>query len=134
KRLSEGMHLTFKSQPRPKNKGGFEAVDVEILPRKEKPKSSSAINQKHGLPVSQPRSSQQKPKIDDYWYQSYSRDTSQPSSTMDERILEVKVVGVTYEGRQAVLAMLSLDEEVFLVREPQNIHDRNATGPAPARA
>jgi single-stranded-DNA-specific exonuclease len=42
------------------------------------------------------------------------------------RSIETKVVGVTYEGRQAVVAQLKKGEEVFLVRDPHNPYDRNA--------
>ncbi|MEE8715848.1 MAG: single-stranded-DNA-specific exonuclease RecJ [Coriobacteriales bacterium] len=37
-----------------------------------------------------------------------------------------KVVGVSFEGRQQVVARLSTDDELLLVREPDNPHDPNA--------
>ncbi len=37
-----------------------------------------------------------------------------------------RVVGVTFYGRQAVIARLSFGEEILLKREPTNQYDRNA--------
>jgi len=42
------------------------------------------------------------------------------------RTLNVKVVGVSYEGRQAILAMMHGDEAVRIVPEPENAFDHNA--------
>lgn len=42
------------------------------------------------------------------------------------RTIETRVVGVTFEGRQAVVGLLTQWEQVFLIREPDNAHDRNA--------
>jgi len=44
-----------------------------------------------------------------------------PGSTVD-----TPVVGIAYQGRQAVAAALSLGDTLWLVREPNNPHDRNA--------
>ena len=40
--------------------------------------------------------------------------------------IETKVVGVTFEGRQAVVAQLTAGESVLLRREPSNPYDPNA--------
>jgi single-stranded-DNA-specific exonuclease len=40
--------------------------------------------------------------------------------------IETRVVGVTYEGRQKVVALLTQWEQVFLIREPDNAFDPNA--------
>jgi hypothetical protein len=37
-----------------------------------------------------------------------------------------RVVGVTYDGRQSVIARLSIGEDVLLKREPTNPYDCNA--------
>ena len=37
-----------------------------------------------------------------------------------------KVVGVTFEGRQAIVAKLEVGEEILLWREPTNPYDENA--------
>jgi len=42
------------------------------------------------------------------------------------RSIEAQVVGVSFEGRQAIVSRLSIGEEVFLVRDPKNTYDRNA--------
>lgn len=42
------------------------------------------------------------------------------------KAIETRVVGVTFEGRQAIVAQLSLKEQIWLRREPDNPHDRNA--------
>ena len=40
--------------------------------------------------------------------------------------IETRVVGVTFENRQAVVALLTEREQVFLIREPDNAFDSNA--------
>jgi hypothetical protein len=37
-----------------------------------------------------------------------------------------RVAGVTFDGRQAVIARLSIGEEILLMREPNNPYDHNA--------
>ena len=39
-----------------------------------------------------------------------------------------RVVGVTFNGRQRVIARLAIGEEILLKREPNNPYDRNAIG------
>ena len=46
--------------------------------------------------------------------------------TIATRSIQTRVVGVTYEGRQAVVAQLQEGEQVFLVRDPNNTFDHNA--------
>ena len=48
------------------------------------------------------------------------------SSAHRPREITTKVVGVTFDGRQAVVAKLSMHEEIVLRREPTNPYDRNA--------
>ena len=48
------------------------------------------------------------------------------SETGPTTCIETQVVGVTFEGRQAVVAQLAVNEEVLLCREPQNSYDGNA--------
>lgn len=45
---------------------------------------------------------------------------------MTNRILNTKVAGVTYEGRQALIAQLTGREPCRLVPEPTNQYDSNA--------
>jgi hypothetical protein len=40
--------------------------------------------------------------------------------------IETRVVGVTYSGRQAIVAKLKVGETVILRREPSNFYDCNA--------
>jgi single-stranded-DNA-specific exonuclease len=47
-------------------------------------------------------------------------------TNLKARSIETKVVGVTYEGRQAVVSILTEREQVFLIREPENAFDSNA--------
>ena len=42
------------------------------------------------------------------------------------KVIETRVVGVTFEGRQAVVALLQFRETVVLKREPDNPYDANA--------
>lgn len=60
--------------------------------------------------------------VDGYWTDIYDND-SQPAN---RKPIKTKVVGVTYEGRQSIVALLSVGEEVQLVREPDNPYDKNA--------
>jgi single-stranded-DNA-specific exonuclease len=43
------------------------------------------------------------------------------SSTIDTR-----VAGVTFDNRQDVIARLGVNEQIWLLREPDNVHDANA--------
>ena len=56
-----------------------------------------------------------------YWSQSM-----QPTTNYANRLIVTKVVGVTFEGRQATVAQLEEMEELFLRREPDNPYDFNA--------
>jgi len=60
----------------------------------------------------------------DYWLKSKPEDVHQPEQR--GTIIETKVVGVTYEGRQEIIARMQVGEQLTLVREPNNPHDRNA--------
>ena len=63
----------------------------------------------------------------DYWYQNYSGITNASNHSADHKTpIETNVVGVTYEGRQSIVALLKVGEKVLLVREPNNPHDNNA--------
>ena len=42
------------------------------------------------------------------------------------RTIVTRIVGVSYEGRQQVVSLLRVGETVFLVRDENNIYDRNA--------
>lgn len=45
---------------------------------------------------------------------------------MGKRVLNTKVAGVTYEGRQDIIAALRGDEPCRIVPEPENPYDPNA--------
>jgi hypothetical protein len=49
-----------------------------------------------------------------------------PSPEQQGKEVIAKVVGVTFEGRQEVVARLHLGEQIFLRREPSNRYDPNA--------
>jgi single-stranded-DNA-specific exonuclease len=40
--------------------------------------------------------------------------------------IETRVVGVSYDNRQAVVALLTQWEQIYLIREPDNAFDANA--------
>jgi single-stranded-DNA-specific exonuclease len=42
------------------------------------------------------------------------------------QFIETRVAGVTFENRQAVVALLTEREQVYLIREPENAFDPNA--------
>ena len=58
---------------------------------------------------------------DGYW----SRSLRQRSENTG-RMIDTKVVGVSYDGRQRVVEKLRVGEEILLRREPSNPYDRNA--------
>lgn len=49
-----------------------------------------------------------------------------PEATLHGRVITTRVVGVTFEGRQEVVARLRRGDRVWLDREPTNRYDRNA--------
>ena len=51
---------------------------------------------------------------------------SYPFARVKGRVITVKVVGVTFAGRQEVVARLQQGDRVWLELEPTNPHDRNA--------
>jgi hypothetical protein len=57
-------------------------------------------------------------------YQNYATYTK--SQSPSKQPIDTKVVGVTFEGRQSIVALLSVGEKVQLIRDPYNPHDRNA--------
>ena len=59
---------------------------------------------------------------ENWWYQSIKKGERKN----DFPPIETKVVGVSYEGRQGVIAQMEKNEQVLLVREPDNPHDENA--------
>jgi cold shock CspA family protein len=135
KELKIGTRLIFEVSPRPHYKGGhesnqvnwtggYEAIHVE-LDNSPVPESPPVIKQTRPMPHIAPT-----PPIDsgtDYWYQSYSAGTNTHNQLGHKKeSLETKVVGVTYEGRQSIVALLRTGEEVLLVREPDNPYDGNA--------
>jgi hypothetical protein len=53
-------------------------------------------------------------------------DIEQSQSKVHGRVITTKVVGVTFEDRQEVIAKLHTGDLVWLDPEPDNIHDPNA--------
>ena len=53
-------------------------------------------------------------------------DSSTPDVQIHGRILTTKVVGVTFENRQEIIAKLQMGDRVWLEREPFNAYDVNA--------
>jgi len=118
-RIRIGTRPIFKIMPRLHNKGGYEATHVEI-------DISPLLGTSKPLtfrPLVQPSKSAAD-SDDDYWYQSYTSKLDNRSSA--KKPIETKVVGVTYEGRQSIVALLKVGEEVQLIREPENPYDRNS--------
>jgi len=52
--------------------------------------------------------------------------SSYPGAAVHGRVITTKVVGVTFEGRQEVVACLRRGDRVWLDREPTNPYDHNA--------
>lgn len=49
-----------------------------------------------------------------------------PNARVKGRLIAAKAVGVTFEGRQEVLARLQMGDRVWLEQEPNNAYDPNA--------
>ena len=49
-----------------------------------------------------------------------------PNTRVKGRLITTKVVGVTFEGRQEVIARLQMGDRVWLEMEPENQYDPNA--------
>ena len=52
--------------------------------------------------------------------------SSYPYARVKGRVLSTRVVGVTFENRQEVIARLQMGDRVWLDREPDNPYDPNA--------
>lgn len=59
-----------------------------------------------------------------WWYQSFRLNKAEE----EDLSMETRVVGVTYDNRQSVIADMEKNEHVLLVREPENPVDDNAVG------
>lgn len=49
-----------------------------------------------------------------------------PGATVHSRLITTRIVGVTYENRQEVVAKLQMGDRVWLEQEPHNRFDHNA--------
>ena len=49
-----------------------------------------------------------------------------PFTTIYGRLIQTKVVGVTFEGRQEVVARMQIGDKIWLEMEPDNPYDKNA--------
>ena len=49
-----------------------------------------------------------------------------PQARAKGRIVATRVVGVSFDNRQEVIARLQMGDRVWLEREPDNLHDLNA--------
>jgi len=58
--------------------------------------------------------------------QTYKLQSTYPGAIVHGRVITTRVVGVTFEGRQEVVARLNRGDRVWLDREPTNPYDRNA--------
>jgi hypothetical protein len=52
--------------------------------------------------------------------------TFYPYTQIKGRLVSTRVVGVTFEGRQEIVAKLQMGDRVWLEQEPHNLHDCNA--------
>jgi hypothetical protein len=53
-------------------------------------------------------------------------ETTYPQSRVHGRVITTKIVGVTFEGRQEVVARLQMGDRVWIEPEPSNPYDPNA--------
>lgn len=63
-------------------------------------------------------------KLDEMY--EHAEETLRSSKIGDTDYFYTKIVGVSFEGRQNLIKDLKTGEEVFLQRQPENIHDKNA--------
>jgi cold shock CspA family protein len=133
----EGMLVLFEPRSRPK-KNGLEAIAVgkdDTLPTTPKKILSyhPPVPQVDISPMPQktiePPPNQKSPGTD-YWYTAYTTNTANTEQKSIEsqvnNVYDTKVVGVTYENRQHVVALCSVGDQVLLIREPKNSYDSNA--------
>ncbi len=83
------------------------------------------------IQIAQTKSKPDKPEKNDphpaasgsgWWYQAFR----QTRKSEKPQVIETRVVGVTYEGRQKTIADMEENEKILLVREPDNPFDCNA--------
>jgi single-stranded-DNA-specific exonuclease len=48
------------------------------------------------------------------------------TQNISTKTIETRIVGVSYENRQSVVAQLQQGEQVLLIRQPENSYDENA--------
>ena len=58
--------------------------------------------------------------------QTYKLQSTFPGATVHGRVITTRVVGVTFENRQEIVACLRRADRVWLDREPTNPYDENA--------
>ena len=140
--IKKGMQVSFRYRKRHKDKKGFEAFDSRVLVNDHEQNNNFIEGNKHYSyykslenqkeePISRTINSydietfgeQQIESGSNYWLNSL---LDSPKLDRETHPYTVKVVGVTYEGRQAIVAQLEVGEELFLVREPFNAYDPNA--------
>jgi cold shock CspA family protein len=125
----QGACCTFVGRPR-KYKPGLKAFDVETIPVRGKasvwpilPAPAMQVS----APQPQPPPTPPQSTSGGFWYsRTKVARNSQSDLCTPGQAIETSVVGTAYEGRQAVVAQLSDGEQVWLKREPDNSHDRNA--------
>ncbi len=91
----------------------FPVAEIEPAPVPE-PKKAKPVKKVKSTSVQHDNSNKHKP--------------STPSPMTSTQSFSVKAAGVTHDGRQSVLAQLKLEQQLKLVREPQNRYDKNAVG------
>ena len=144
--IEKGSRLRFEIIPRPYHRG-YEAINVEIdnspVPEPLNITNNNATSDNvtaHNIasPPPQPTSFQPTARTSgtDYWFKIYASESSETTeitetekkltATAKDTPIMTKVVGVTYEGRQSIIAHLHIGEKVQLVREPNNLYDQNA--------
>ena len=52
--------------------------------------------------------------------------SSYPHARIHGRVISTRIVGVSFNDRQEIVAKLQMGDRIWLEREPDNPHDQNA--------
>ncbi len=102
---------------------GFEGMEAHFDDELELLLSQTQVAQTESKPDKvEKNDSHQAASGSGWWYKAFQKTRKGEKP----QVIETKVVGVTYEGRQKAIADMEENEKILLVREPDNPFDCNA--------
>jgi hypothetical protein len=116
-------HEKIKSMYNRLARYGFEGMEAHFDDELERLLSQTRMAQTESKPdKAEGNNPHQAASGSGWWYKAFQ----QPRKREKPQVVETKVVGVTYEGRQKAIADMEENEKILLVREPDNPFDCNA--------